>query len=223
MRDEEEAQREIAVARKEAEEEEKRYQKALDEARHQLESARAQESEALRLKIGSLEQDLIKAKELKERAISRAQLTKSGHVYVISNVGSFGENILKVGMTRRLDPLDRIDELGDASVPFDFDIHAIMYSDNAPALENVLHKHLDEKRVNLANTRKEFFSVSVSEIEDLCRVKGISIQFTKIAEAREYHETCALRKNKQNQPLGSSGVKNSDNEFPKSIFTESSG
>ncbi len=98
------------------------------------------ELDILNDKIKALELNLQKAQEQKARAISRAQETKSGHVYIVSNIGSFGENVYKFGMTRRLEPQDRIDELGNASVPFDFDVHGLIYTDNAPELEYKLHK-----------------------------------------------------------------------------------
>ncbi len=102
---------------------------------------------------------------MKERALSMAQQTKAGHVYVISNIGSFGDNVFKIGMTRRLEPMDRVKELGDASVPFEFDVHAMIYSDNAPELENIMHKEFDSRRVKLINSRKEFIKVKLQEIE----------------------------------------------------------
>lgn len=122
-----------------------------------------------------------------------AQQTKRGHVYVISNIGSFGENIYKIGMTRRLDPMDRIRELGDASVPFPFDVHAIIFSEDAPSLENELHKAFESKRVNLVNPRKEFFNVTLDEIEKIVHKNNASIEFTQLAEARDYRETNALK------------------------------
>ena len=92
---------------------------------------------------------------------------KAGYVYIISNIGAFGENVYKIGMTRRLEPMDRIDELGDASVPFNFDLHALIFSENAPALENALHKAFDSKKVNMINHRREFFNVTLEEIQDV--------------------------------------------------------
>ena len=165
MREEEKAQREIEIARKEAEEDEERNEKAIQKAKADIEKAKGDELELLTEKIKRLEENLQKAHELKERAISRAQLTKSGHVYIISNIGSFGDTVYKIGMTRRLEPTDRIDELGDASVPFDFDVHGLIYSENAPELENILHKKLDSKRVNLVNRRAEFFNTTIDEID----------------------------------------------------------
>ena len=109
----------------------------------------------------------MEAEEKNQRALSMAQQTKRGNVYVISNIGSFGENVYKVGMTRRLEPMDRVRELGDASVPFPFDVHAIIESDDAPALENTLHKALALMQVNKVNPRKEFFRVSLSDIHEI--------------------------------------------------------
>lgn len=90
-------------------------------------------------------------------------------IYIISNIGSFGEGIYKIGMTRRLDPQDRVDELGDASVPFKFDVHAMIFSDDAPALEAALHRAFDSRKVNMVNNRKEFFRVTLDEIEDVVK------------------------------------------------------
>jgi hypothetical protein len=120
-------------------------------------------------------------------------LTKSGNVYVISNIGSFGDKVVKIGMTRRLDPEERIAELGDASVPFPFDVHAMMFSENAPELENELHTLLSDRRLNRINMRKEFFEATVDEIEVFAKQKGLTVQFTKVAEARQYRESLAIK------------------------------
>lgn len=193
MREEEKVQRELERAQREAEDEEKRYQKALDKAKQELLSANNVEIEALNEQIKSLENKLSEAHERKERAISLAQMTKVGHIYVISNIGSFGENVYKIGMTRRLDPVDRVKELGDASVPFTFDVHAIIYSENAPQLENEIHKKFNDRRLNRINNRREFFRVTLDEIESFIRATAkAEIQFTKIAEAKEYRETLSL-------------------------------
>ena len=133
--------------------------------------------------------------------MSMAQQTKAGHVYVISNIGSFGENIYKIGMTRRLEPLDRVKELGDASVPFTFDVHALIYSDNAPELENKLHKEFDRQKVNLVNNRREFFNVSLNEIEKIVHENNDEIEFTKIAEAKEYRESQRIRATFNNETI----------------------
>ena len=135
----------------------------------------------------------------KERAISRAQLTKTGHVYVISNLGSFGENIYKIGLTRRLEPMIRVKELGDASVPFQFDVHAMIFSENAPELEKTLHHEFEDKRVNLINKRKEYFNTSLTDIESVVHKHDAEIIFTKIAEAKEYYQTLKLIEEKSNR------------------------
>jgi hypothetical protein len=123
-----------------------------------------------------------------------AQHTKRGHVYVISNVGSFGEEIYKVGLTRRLEPLDRIKELGDASVPFEFDVHAMIFSDDAPALEHRLHKLLVRGQVNKVNHRKEFFRASLTEIRNELEAAGVEAKWTMKAEAQQYRETLAIER-----------------------------
>lgn len=193
MREEEKAQREIERARDEAEREEARFEKALEKARSEAAKATGRQLEELNERIRTLEGQLQEAQHERERAVSRAQLTKSGHVYVISNTGSFGENVYKVGMTRRLEPYDRIRELGDASVPFPFDVHALIYSENAPDLECALHQFLAERRVNLVNPRKEFFEVPLDEIERFAKNRGLGVEFTMLAEAKEYRETMSMR------------------------------
>lgn len=129
MREEEKARRDIEKARKEAEKEERMLAKAMAEARKQMESANETERAEYMAKLEELEQQLGEAESRGQRALSMAQQTKRGHVYVISNIGSFGEHVLKIGMTRRLEPMDRVKELGDASVPFSFDVHAMIYSE----------------------------------------------------------------------------------------------
>jgi hypothetical protein len=193
MREEEKAQREFERAQKEAEDEEDRYEKALEKAQAELKKAGQGNMELLQEKIKLLEQQLHEAHDRKERAIAMAQLTKVGHIYVISNIGSFGEDVYKMGMTRRLDPLDRVRELGDASVPFHFDVHAIIYSENAPQLEYELHQKFSDRRINRVNSKKEFFRISLEEIEAfVLQHTGAQIEFTKIAEARDYRETLTM-------------------------------
>ncbi len=193
MREEEKAQREFERAQKEAEDEERRFEKALDKAKQELGGVDPEKVEQLNQKIQALEKSLQDAHDKKERVISMAQMTKVGHIYVISNIGSFGEDVYKIGMTRRLDPQDRIRELGDASVPFHFDVHAVIYSENAPQLEYELHQKFRERRINRVNYRKEFFKVSLEEIETFVNQHtNAAILFTKLAEAREYRETLSL-------------------------------
>jgi hypothetical protein len=213
IREEEKAQHEIEQARKEAEDEEVRFQKALEKAREEAAMATGAQLERLTTQIASFESKLDEARQKKERAISRAQLTKSGFVYVISNVGSFGDSVYKIGMTRRLDPMERVHELGGASVPFPFDLHVMLYSDDAPELENALHKLFDERRLNLINARREFYqNLELEEIESFVRSRGLSAQFIKFAEAREYRETLAHRQ--QRLVTGSQ----ESNKFPEQPF-----
>ena len=120
---------------------------------------------------------------------------RAGYVYVISNIGSFGENVYKIGMTRRLEPLDRINELGDASVPFNFDVHAMIFSDDAPALEAALHRAFDDRKLNMINTRREFFNVTLDEIKDVVKKNfDKTVEFKAIPEAEQYRETLMLKK-----------------------------
>lgn len=198
-KEEEQVQREIDEVLKQADKEEMIYQDALEKARKEIASAKENEIAALNNKIEELQKRLCEVNERRERAISRAQLTKSGYVYIISNIGSFGENIYKIGMTRRLEPLDRVRELGDASVPFRFDVHALIYSDNAPELENNLHKAFDLKRVNMVNNRKEFYNVTLEEIEKIVKDTNADIEFIKLPEAREFRETHAILNKSEEQ------------------------
>lgn len=191
IREEEAAQRQLEKAKADAEKEEERYVKALTRAREEIDNTVGEAHAKLQEEIAELQAKLDAVKE-KERAISQAQLTKSGHVYVISNIGSFGEDVFKIGMTRRLEPLDRIKELGDASVPFQFDVHAVISTDNAPALECELHHAFEERRINRVNERKEFFRVSIDEIAAVVRRSRADIQITRLAAAEEYRKTHAL-------------------------------
>lgn len=205
MREEEVARREFEKAKLEAEREERRYEESLLKAREEVLLAKGAQHDRLVGKIAELEQRLAEVQE-RERAISQAQLTKAGHVYVISNVGSFGENVFKVGMTRRLVPQDRIDELGDASVPFEFDVHAIISTKDAPSLENALHKTFQTRRMNRVNERKEFFRVSLEEIETAVRTHHGDFELTRLAEAQDFRKTLALVES-ENQPNRSSSDK----------------
>ena len=192
LREEEKARREFEQAQKEAEKEEANYEKALEKARKEIGLVTGDKHDKLQAQIEKLEQELKDAHERKERAMSMAQQTKRGHVYIISNIGSFGEQVYKIGMTRRLEPVDRIKELGDASVPFQFDIHAMIYSEDAPTLENALHKAFADKKVNMLNYRKEFFKVTLDEIEQKAKEIGLETEFTRLPEAMEYRETLAI-------------------------------
>ncbi len=197
MLQEERARREYEKAIRDAEIEEKRQEKALELARKEYEkimlSKNEEEREKYAEKIAELEKQLQEAHNSKERAISQAQLTRAGHVYVISNIGSFGEDVYKIGMTRRLEPLDRVKELGDASVPFPFDVHALIYSEDAPALERTLHKEFNDERLNLVNQRREFFNIKLEKIEEVVKEHHGEFKLTRIAQAEQYRQSLKLR------------------------------
>lgn len=196
-------EKKLLAEAKEAEREEERYKKLLDKARSE-----AGVDEA---RIAELESALAEAHATSERARAMAEMTKSGYVYIISNVGSFGEDIVKIGLTRRLDPDDRVKELGDASVPFAFDTHAMIYSDEAPALENALHKEFAERRVNASNMRKEFFRVALEEVEEAVKRLAPSASFFSDREAQEWHETLSRRTEELK------GVSRPSDQLPESI------
>jgi hypothetical protein len=137
---------------------------------------------------------LQEAEQQGKRALSMAQQTRQGHVYVISNIGSFGEDVFKIGLTRRLEPLDRVRELGDASVPFSFDVHAMIHSDDAPKLEKDLHKVFASNQLNKVNARKEFFRIPLSAIKgQVEEAFGVEeVHWTMKSEALEYRETLQI-------------------------------
>jgi DNA repair exonuclease SbcCD ATPase subunit len=164
IREEERAQREYERAMKEAEKEEEMLRKAMEKVRKEVEKATDDQKIKYEHQLAELGDKLRAAEEKNQRALSMAQQTKAGHVYVISNIGSFGEHVYKIGLTRRLDPHERVRELGDASVPFDFDVHTMIRSDDAPALERELHKRFVRNQVNKVNARKEFFRVTLHDI-----------------------------------------------------------
>lgn len=119
---------------------------------------------------------------------------RAGYVYVISNIGAFGENVYKIGMTRRLDPQDRVDELGDASVPFRFDVHAMIFSDDAPALETALHRAFEDKKLNMVNHRREFFNVTLDEIKQVVRENyDKTVEFKDVPDAEQYRISMKMR------------------------------
>jgi hypothetical protein len=194
IREEEKARREYERAMQEATRDKEAIEKAMVKARAEVEHATEQERAKLEAQLMELNERLMEAEAKNQRALSMAQQTRSGHVYIISNIGSFGEEVFKIGLTRRLEPLDRVTELGGASVPFAFDVHAMIYSEDAPALEHLLHDHFDDLRINKVNYRKEFFRLPLERLRAVAAEKGLEATFTMIAEAREYRETQALEK-----------------------------
>jgi hypothetical protein len=194
IREEQRVIKEYEKAVAEAEKEEKLYRELLNKAREELSGVSESERINAELRIAELEQRLLEAEAKEERAKSMAQQTRKGHVYVISNIGSFGENIYKIGMTRRLEPMDRVKELGDASVPFPFDVHAIIYAEDAPALETALHREFRSQRLNAVNLRKEFFHVDLNTIkETVDNISNIDAEFKMTALAEDYYETLRLQ------------------------------
>ena len=189
-REEREAQREYERAIKKALKDEEKAQEALEQKKREMAETQTQEKiQKLQEQIQGLEKALVEARELRERAMSMAQQTKIGYVYVISNIGSFGKDVYKIGMTRRLDPMERVLELSNASVPFPFDVHTFIYSEDAPALEADLHRRFDAKKVNSINYRKEYFHITLDEIKAALKEKGVDAQFVDEPDAFQYRES----------------------------------
>lgn len=190
IREEQKLEKEIERELERLERECSAIQAALDKALAEAKDEHGAEVELLR-------QRLAEAEEKSQRAKSRAQMTRAGHVYVISNVGSFGDGVFKIGMTRRLDPMDRVKELGDASVPFGFDVHMMLSSDDAPALESVLHRHFHRLRVNKVNPRKEFFKTTIDSIATVVRGNHGEVEYVADAEALEYRQSMEISEEDQ--------------------------
>jgi hypothetical protein len=196
MREEAKVQKEIEEMKAKIEKEEKHFNQAITSTNELLQKAKTDaERELLKNELTNIQEKLEGLEKDKQHVRYREEHTRAGYVYIISNIGSFGENIYKIGVTRRLDPYERVDELGDASVPFYFDVHAMIFSDDAPALENALHKAFDSRRLNRINLRREFFDVKLEEIEDVVK-RNFSkpVEFTKMAEAAQYRQSLMLRK-----------------------------
>lgn len=200
IREEERAQREFQRAMRDAAREEDALRKAMEKVQGQVERASAEQRQKYEIQLAEMGEKLREAEERNQRALSMAQQTKIGHVYVISNVGSFGEDVYKIGLTRRLDPIDRVHELSNASVPFSFDVHAMIFSENAPELETALHRHFITSQVNKVNPRKEFFRVPIATIREELDKLDIKTQWTMTAAAKEYKETLALERTLQQDP-----------------------
>jgi hypothetical protein len=194
MREEEKARREYERAIEVAAQEEKIIQRALEQARAEAAVATAEQQATLNAAIEELNRKLAEAEAKNQRALSMAQQTRKGTVYVVSNVGSFGDEVFKIGMTRRLEPADRIKELSDASVPFEFDVHAMIACDDAPKLEAELHAEFEDLRLNRVNYRKEFFRLPIDRLRVAVANRAVDVSFTMVAEAREYRESVALSK-----------------------------
>ena len=187
MREEAKLAKEIEEERKKLEKEQQHYQNAL----HKIELQLAGASEADRVNIEQKREELVQQLQKISQAFKdvdyREANQRAGYVYIISNIGAFGENVYKIGMTRRLDPQDRVDELGDASVPFNFDVHAMIFSDDAPALEAALHKAFEDRKLNMVNTRREFFNVTLDEIKEVVKKNfDKTVEFIDVPDAEQY-------------------------------------
>lgn len=210
IRDEERLERDRLAAEKEQE----KYQRLLDKAKEEATKANGNVLNKLQSEIDRLSELLKEAQVKSQRAISMAQQTKSGYVYVISNMGSFGQDVFKIGMTRRLDPYDRVRELGDASVPFEFDVHAMIACDDAPALENKLHYKFEKYKINLINNRREFFRIPIGVVEKELKKEISDVYFTKEIQAEQYNKSEILRKKLL---LENNHEQSILNQFPDSI------
>lgn len=193
-------QKELEEQRRKLEKEQSHYNNIMRQLREQFDAEKNfARKELIGEKINAVSDELINIYKALADVDYRQANERAGYVYVISNIGAFGEGVYKIGMTRRLEPLDRIDELGGASVPFRFDVHAIIFSDDAPKLETALHNAFADKRVNMINSRKEFFRVSLKDIEAVVQAnhdKTVEFDYTTIAEQyRESVKMAGMRKN----------------------------
>ncbi len=188
MRQEAAERKALEQERKRVEKEEEKYKQEIDRITSQLQSAAASEIEKLQVQIRNLQSGLSNV-VLKKEEISSLQNGKAGNIYIISNLGSFGENVFKIGMTRRLNPQDRVDELGSASVPFKFDVHSFVFSEDAVDLENKLHQRLNNNRMNKVNLRKEFFYSTIDKLEKLVNEIDPTAEFTRTMAAEEFRQS----------------------------------
>ena len=194
MRQEAAERKALEEERKKIEKEEEKFNNEIAKITEQMQTAHDSELEKLKLRILELQGQLSNV-VIKKDEITSLQNGKAGTVYVISNLGSFGENVFKVGMTRRLNPQDRVNELGDASVPFKFDVHSFIFSEDAVSLENKMHKVLEEKRVNKVNPRKEFFYTSIDELEQIVNDIEPTAEFNRTMLAEEYRQSISSDEN----------------------------
>lgn len=199
MVEEEKVRREIERAKQKIEKEEAQFSNEVKKLMSYMQKAKDDVEKQLYIdKIQELEEKLKALQADKDNVLEREQNTRAGFVYIISNIGSFGERVFKIGMTRRLEPMDRIAELSSASVPFPFDVHAMIFSEDAPGLETILHQHFDTERVNKVNPRKEFFKVDLDEIKKVVLENhNATVKFVDIPDATEYRETLRLEESKE--------------------------
>lgn len=215
MRQEAAERKALEVERKKIEQEEAKYMTEIDKLQTtMLDTTNNDEVEQLKARILELQSHL-SAVVVKKEEIVNLQNGKAGNVYIISNLGSFGDNVFKVGMTRRLNPQDRIDELGSASVPFKFDVHSFIFSQDAVALESSMHERLNNQRVNKVNLRKEFFAVSIDELERIVNELDPTAEFNKTMLAEEYRQSLSTDEN-----YTSDNAEYNDDENPLEVNDE---
>lgn len=191
MRQEAEERKALEQERKRIEREEQKYRNEIEKIREQMKTAEANKIQALTDRIAELESQIQKVEEKREQIVN-LENGKAGYVYIISNIGSFGEDVYKIGMTRRMEPMERINELGNASVPFPFDVHGMIFSDDAVSLERDLHTLFNDQRVNKVNLRKEFFKVSLDNIEKVVDERCPSAEFRRTALAEQYRQSLTM-------------------------------
>lgn len=198
-KEERQAQREYAQERAKYEKDETHFQQAKDLLQNKINNSKSDvEIESLKRKLADLQDKISDIQAKKVKLSDRAENPTAGYVYIISNIGSFGQNVYKIGVTRRLDPMDRINELSSASVPFKFDVHALIFTDDAYKLETELHEYFDKERVNKVNKRKEFFRLNIDEIKQiLSKHKELTFDFHEIPDAPEYRDTLLIEKKMQ--------------------------
>lgn len=199
LREEARLQKEIEEERKKIEKEQTHYLNALAKINVQL--AASPESPELLAKKEELESKVADTEKAIKDVDYREANKKAGYVYVISNIGAFGKDVYKIGMTRRLDPQERVDELGDASVPFGFDVHAMIFTDDAPKLEAALHRAFEDKKVNMVNPRREFFHVSLDEIKAVIRQNyDKTVEFNDYPDAEQWRISVKMRGGNFSEP-----------------------
>lgn len=193
MREAARLQKEIEAQRKKIEKEQTHYQTAYEKLLKQLEEN--PDNADLLTKKSELENQLNDIDKTIKDIDYREANQRAGYVYIISNIGAFGENVYKIGMTRRLNPQDRVDELGDASVPFNFDVHAMIFSDDAPALEAALHKAFEDRKLNMVNTRREFFNVTLDEIKEVVKKNfDKTVEFIDVPDAEQFRVSQKMKR-----------------------------
>lgn len=200
MIEEEKVRRELEQEKKKIEKDQTQFTNEINKLMKYLQKTSNDTEKQLYIdKVKELEEKLKELEKAKQTVLERGANAKAGFVYVISNIGSFGEDVYKIGMTRRLEPMDRVKELSSASVPFEFDVHAMIFSDDAPALENRLHQHFKNQSINKVNPRKEFFHVTLDEIEQVVKENfNSTVEFTRIPIAKEYRQSLLLSEQPQN-------------------------